>query len=165
MAIHSSTIAWKIPWTEEPGRLQSMGLKRVRHDWATSLSLSLSYLSKERMLVLIRVDSHQLINKLLSPLSTHECCCCCLVAKSCLSLCDPIDHSPPGSSVRGTSRARTLEWVAISSSRGSSQIRDRTHISFIGRQVLYQWPIREAQVLYVLGSKHVRKERRYWYSK
>ena len=32
MAIHSSTIAWKIPWTEEPGRLQSMGLQRVRHD-------------------------------------------------------------------------------------------------------------------------------------
>ena len=31
-AIHSSTIAWKIPWTEEPGRLQSMGLQRVRHD-------------------------------------------------------------------------------------------------------------------------------------
>ena len=32
MAIHSSTLAWKIPWTEEPGRLQSMGLRRVRHD-------------------------------------------------------------------------------------------------------------------------------------
>ena len=39
MAPHSSTIAWKIPWTEEPGRLQSMGLRRVGHDWATSLSL------------------------------------------------------------------------------------------------------------------------------
>ena len=32
MAIHSSTIAWKMPWTEEPGRLQSMGLQRVRHN-------------------------------------------------------------------------------------------------------------------------------------
>ena len=40
MAIHSSTIAWKIPWTDEPGRIQSMGSQRVRHDWATSLSLS-----------------------------------------------------------------------------------------------------------------------------
>ena len=40
MAIHSSTIAWKIPWTEEPGRLQSMGSQRVGHDWATSISLS-----------------------------------------------------------------------------------------------------------------------------
>ena len=40
MAPHSSTLAWKIPWTEEPGRLQPMGSLRVRHDWATSLSLS-----------------------------------------------------------------------------------------------------------------------------
>ena len=38
MAPHSSTLAWKIPWTEEPGRLQSMGSLRVGHDWATSLS-------------------------------------------------------------------------------------------------------------------------------
>ena len=39
MAPHSSTLAWKIPWTEESGRLQSMGSRRVGHDWATSLSL------------------------------------------------------------------------------------------------------------------------------
>ena len=39
MAPHSSTLAWKSPWTEEPGRLQSMGLLRVGHDWVTSLSL------------------------------------------------------------------------------------------------------------------------------
>ena len=39
MAPHSNTLAWKIPWTEEPGRLQSMGSLRVGHDWATSLSL------------------------------------------------------------------------------------------------------------------------------
>ena len=39
MAPHSSTLAWKIPWTEEPGNLQSMGSLRVGHDWATSLSV------------------------------------------------------------------------------------------------------------------------------
>ena len=39
MATHSSALAWKIPWTEEPGRLQSMGSRRVGHDWATSVSL------------------------------------------------------------------------------------------------------------------------------
>ena len=39
MATHSSTLAWKIPWTEEPGGLQSMGSLRVGHDWTTSLSL------------------------------------------------------------------------------------------------------------------------------
>ena len=43
MAPHSSTLAWKIPWTEEPGRLQSMGSQRVRHDCATSLSMSMSW--------------------------------------------------------------------------------------------------------------------------
>ena len=41
MAIHSRTIAWKIPWTEEPGRLQPMGSQRVGHDLATSLHFSL----------------------------------------------------------------------------------------------------------------------------
>ena len=40
METHPSTLAWKIPWPEEPGRLQSMGSKRVKHDWATSLSPS-----------------------------------------------------------------------------------------------------------------------------
>ena len=39
MAPNSSTLAWKIPWTQEPGRLRSMGSRRVGHDWATSLSL------------------------------------------------------------------------------------------------------------------------------
>ena len=39
MATHSSTLAWKIPWTNEPTRLQSMGSRGVGHDWATSLSL------------------------------------------------------------------------------------------------------------------------------
>ena len=40
MAAYSSILAWKIPWTEDPGRLPCMGSQRVRHDWATSLSLS-----------------------------------------------------------------------------------------------------------------------------
>ena len=44
MATHSSILAWRIPWTEEPGGLQSMGSQRVGHDWVTSLSLYLNYL-------------------------------------------------------------------------------------------------------------------------
>ena len=54
MAIHSSTIAWKIPWTEEPGRLQSMGSQRVRHDWATSL---LHHFIPARMAIIKRSDN------------------------------------------------------------------------------------------------------------
>ena len=49
-----------------------------------------------------------------------------LVTQSCLTLCDPMDCSPLGCSVHGIFQARILEWVAISSSRGSSQPRDRT---------------------------------------
>ena len=45
------------------------------------------------------------------------------VTKSCLNLCDPMDCSPPGSSVHGISQARIVEWVVISSSRGSSRPR------------------------------------------
>ena len=54
-----------------------------------------------------------------------------------LSLCDPMDYSSPGFSVHGLSQGRILEWVAISFPRGSSPPRDQTHISCIGRQVLY----------------------------
>ena len=59
-------------------------------------------------------------------------CCFCSVAQSCLSLCDPVDSSPPGSSVHGLSQAGgILEWVAISFSRRSSQPRDQTRISIL----------------------------------
>ena len=54
------------------------------------------------------------------------------VAQSCLTLCDPVDCSPPGSSVHGILQARILEWVVISFSRGSSRPRDRTRVSRIG---------------------------------
>ena len=49
-----------------------------------------------------------------------------------------MDRSPPGFSVHGISQARILEWAGISSSRGSSGSRDGTHISCIGRQILYR---------------------------
>ena len=61
--------------------------------------------------------------------------------------CDPVDCSPPGSSVRGILQARILEWMAISFSRGSSGPRDRTPISCIGRPVLYQLPGKPRVVL------------------
>ena len=58
-------------------------------------------------------------------------------AQSCPTLCDPMDCSPPDSSVHGILQARILEWVAISFSRGSSQPRDWTRVSCICRQMLY----------------------------
>ena len=56
-------------------------------------------------------------------------CVSVLVAQLCLTLCDPMDCSPPGSSVHGILQARILEWVAIPFSRGSSQPRDWTQVS------------------------------------
>ena len=55
--------------------------------------------------------------------------CCCLLAKSCPTLCDLMDCGPPDSSVHDILQARILEWVAISSPRGSSQPTDQTRIS------------------------------------
>ena len=63
--------------------------------------------------------------------------CCCmlrcsvLVTQSCLTLCDPMACSPPGSSVHGILQLRILEWIAMPSSKGSSQPRDRTEVSYI----------------------------------
>ena len=71
----------------------------------------------------------------------------CSVAQSCLTFQDPMDCGPPGTPVNGILQARILEWVAISSSRGSSQPRDGTHISCIsciGRQTLYHCATWEA---------------------
>ena len=73
--------------------------------------------------------------------------CYCLVAKSCPTLCNSKDGSPPGSSVCGISQARIQEWVAISSSRRSSRPRNWTCISCIGRRIFYHWATWEAQRL------------------
>ena len=70
----------------------------------------------------------------------------------CLTLWDPMDHSsPPASSVHGIFQAGVLEWVAISFSEGSSQPRDWTGFSYIGRWFFYHWAIREAHTYYRLG--------------
>ena len=60
-----------------------------------------------------------------------------LIVQSCLTLCDPVDCSPPGSSVHGILQARILEWVAMPSSRGPSQPRDRTWVSCIAGRFFY----------------------------
>ena len=65
---------------------------------------------------------------------TYHCltlCVCVLVAQLCLTVCDPMDCSPPGSPVRGDSPDKNTEWVAIAFSRGSFQLRDRTWVSCI----------------------------------
>ena len=66
------------------------------------------------------------------------------VAQSCPNLYSPMDCSPPGSSVHVILQARILEWVAISSSRGSSQPRDWTQVSLTTGGFFIIWATREA---------------------
>ena len=61
---------------------------------------------------------------------------------------NPMNCSPPGSSVCGISHTRTLEWAAISFSKGSSQARNQTCVCSIGRLILYHWANREASIFY-----------------
>ena len=77
----------------------------------------------------------------------YVCMCVCVCVRWFVPhwvwfFCDPMDCSPPGSSVHRISQARILEWVAISSSSGSSQPRGWTCISCAGRRALHHWAIR-----------------------
>ena len=99
MAPHSSTLAWKIPWTEEPGRLQSMGSLRVGHDWATSLSLC-TFMHWRRKV---------------NPLQY-----------SCLE--NPRDRGAWRAAVYGVAQSRTrLKWLSSSSSSTHTYTHTHTH--------------------------------------
>ena len=75
--------------------------------------------------------------------SNYHCKCACSVTQTYQTLCEPMDCSPPGSSVHGIFWARILEWVATSFSRGSSQPRDWTRIPCIGKQILHYCAVGE----------------------
>ena len=70
----------------------------------------------------------------------------CLVTQSCPTLCNPMDYSPQGSAVHGILQARILEWVAMPSSRGSSQPTDWTQVSCIAGRFFTVWATREALI-------------------
>ena len=131
MATHSSVLAWRIPGTGEPGGLPSLGLHRVGHDWSN----------------------------LAAAAAAQIVCMCAKLLQSCLTLCDPVECSPPGSSVHGIVQARILEWVAMPSSWGSSWPRDRTCIScgscsVGGSLPLSHWgrPCSQVRVLSIVSS-------------
>ena len=77
-----------------------------------------------------------------------------LVAQLCPTLCDPMDCSLPGSSIHGILQARTLEWVAVPFSRGSSGTSDPSQVSCIAGRFLTIWVTRETQGKLVLGIFH-----------
>ena len=77
------------------------------------------------------------------PFQTHSLLCVRvgLVARSCLTLCDPMDCSQPGSSVHGIFQARILEWVAMPSFRGIFPTQDQTHVSCIASRFFAAEPL------------------------
>ena len=86
--------------------------------------------------LMVCFNKHFILSFILSLLLV---CCCCLVAESSPTLFDPMDCSLPGSSVHGILQARILQWVAIPSSRGSSQPRDQTQVSCIAGRFFTIW--------------------------
>ena len=129
MASHSSILAWRIPWTEEPGGPQSIGSQRVRQDWSDWACV----VSRLKRHSCRRCGGLSTQNMLLQASGSEA-------AQPCPTLCDPMDCSLPGSSVHGIFQARVLEGVAISFSRGSSQPRDRTRVSRVPGNALPSEP-------------------------
>ena len=120
METHSSILALKMPWTEEPGGLQS---KRVRHNWMTKLQQAVFNLCVAPLWSLLLLLSN------FSP-----------------TLCDPIDGSPPGSPVPGVLQARTLGWVAISFSivwKWKVKVKSLSHVQLLATwwTAAYQAPL------------------------
>ena len=171
MATDSSTLTWKIPQTEEPGGLQSMGSLRVRHDWATSLSLFTFHfhaLEKEMAthssILTWRIPgmgepgglpsmSHR-VGQDWSVLAAAAAACCRARAlgQEGFSSCDMRAQQLwlPGSRARAQKLWPT-GLVALLHVR-SSWIRDWTCISWIGSWILYHWATREALNLTILDS-------------
>ena len=127
MATYSSTVAWRIPWKRrlvDSVEEESMGSQESQ----TGLSNWT-----------IQASSFQ------PMLHSKDCAELCLkvkeieVSQSCPTLCDPVDYSPPGSSIHGIFQARMLKWVAMPSCRGCSQPRDQTWVSCIEGRLFTVW--------------------------
>ena len=120
--------------------VQEMGVQGVNSSSLTLASLSLTAAPKTHSVVSClswEVHAQGGAKKLAEGIGD-------LVAQSCLTLCDPMDCSPPDSSVHWILQARILEWVAISLSRESSRPRDQTRVCrIVGRRFTF-WATREA---------------------
>ena len=148
MATHSSILAWRIPWTEESGGLQSTGLQRAGHDWATNTH---TYLPEKDTIIVIRDGSK----------SVRILCLCVmgrewdyvhlykrkwkvnvLVAQSCLTLCDPMDWNSPNKNT-GVGCHSLLQGIFLTQVLHSSLL-NLLHY----RQILYHLSHQEVQYHY-----------------
>ena len=131
------------------GLENSMGC--VVHGVAKSQTWLSDFHSHSRSEIIIEDWKRSQFNKHLIEY-LHVCVCVCVysVVQSCLTLCDPMHYSPPGSPVHGILQARILGWVAISSSRRSFPLRDWTCIFCTGRKILYYWATESGKPKWIL---------------
>ena len=123
MATHSSTLAWKIPWMEEPGRLQFMGLQGVGHNWATSLT-SLTHIVKNRNHMIISIglekknwqNSTPFHNKILNKLEVEG-----ITHSSVLAWRIPGTGEPVGPPSMGSHRVEH-DWSDLAASAAAEGI-------------------------------------------
>ena len=118
-----------------------MGSQRVGHDWATELKWSelkdskVTFIWKKNKyrvtFIIVPLCLHYVLYLFLLPFVFSNIVHACSVAQSCPCICDSLDYIPPGFCVHGILQPRILEWVAISSSRRSSQPRAQTRISCV----------------------------------
>ena len=163
MAPHSSTVAWKIPWMKEPGRLQSVGLWRVRHNWATSLSLFIFIHWRRKWQptpVFLPGESQgrgSLVGSVRHNWSNLAAVCLFFSSVQSLSrvrLCDPMDCSTPGLPVHHQLPEFTqthVHWVsdAIQPSHPLSSPSPPA-LNLSQHQGLFQWVSSSHQVAKVL---------------
>ena len=114
---------------------QSCNLKRYMHPYVHS---STTHNSQDMETTWLSLDKWM----------DKDCCCVVLVTQSCLTLCDHMDCSPPGSSVHGILQARTLECIVIPFSRGSSQPRDQIQVFCTAGRFFTIWATRKPFCLY-----------------
>ena len=127
MAAHSSILEWRIPWTEEPGRLQSMGWQRVGSDSTAHVKNKQAQKEGKQASGQRVVRKHGMFKKwdgwgkdcdrIQDWQQRSSLRACVLSCFSCVWLCNPMDCSPPNSSVHGILQARIQQCVAISFSR------------------------------------------------
>ena len=125
--------------TGKPGVLPSMGSQIVGHDWATEQQ---SGVSSFHFLRNFHIIFHSGCNNLHSHQQCTKVKVKVLVTQSCPTLCEPVNCSPPGSSVYGILQARILEWVAMPFSRRSSQPRDQTWVFCTASRFFTLWATR-----------------------
>ena len=124
MATHSNILAWKIPWTEEPGGLESKGSQRVGHDWATKQAQA-------------RVSE---VNQTSSLLGHTQGSVSCSVVSGFLQ---PSRREPARLLCPWNSPGKMLKWITIPFSKGSFWPRDQSQVSSIAGRFFTIWVTRE----------------------